>query len=245
MEEAVAANAKWVQDRREAAWASGRQLRDHLLLQYQQKYNLSDTPPPAIIIPDLIRDFITEDLFFDPLPLDRYAEIRLVDGKPAITVNSDIHRMDKVKDPLGVANVAMWHEVMHTGDDLGTLHMPASAPLPGFEEPPTIVCLRAPGKSQDSVVREREFWAEEAGRAAAVSLAALNRTDPFREFLHLARRTTGAVRSGFPLLYQSAAAIGVNISALTTQLKLEGLIAIEGNLVFVQAELLEKFDARG
>jgi hypothetical protein len=118
--------------------------------------------------------------------------------------------------------------------------------LDGLAAPPPIVCYRVGvprATSETAQEKSREIWAEEAGRAAAVSLPALRRTEPSLELLDRARRSQGAVRSAFPLLYRAAEAIGVNISALTKQLRYEGLIVIErsgtDNSVFVQPSLLE------
>jgi len=221
------ANAKWLQSRREAAWADGRERIDHLLYKYQQLYHLAVAPPPALVARELIRDILCVPLFFDPMPLDRYAEVQLVDGQPRVTVNSEIERMEGVKDSEGVANVAMLHEVMHIERDVSALVAPASMQLPGFEEPPAIICYRAPRDAdRGGEIAEREFWAEEAGRAAAVSLPALRRTQPFNELIRTGRATTGAIKGAWPLLYESAAQIGVNISALVKQLTLESYISV-------------------
>jgi hypothetical protein len=227
MEELVA-NASWLQSRREAAWAYGRELRDHLIGEYQRKYDLVAPPPPALIVPELISDVMGAELHYDPLPLDRYAEVRLDDGRFVVTVNSDIEKMPNVKDAVGVANVAMWHEVIHIDSHASVLEAPTTLTLPGFDAPPPIVCYRAPKSGATaSEVAAREFWAEEAGRAAAVSISALRVTEPFKELMRLAQHDGGHVAAGFPLLYDAAAAIAVNISALTNQLQFEGLIAIE------------------
>ena len=237
------ANARWLQSRREEAWADGRELRDHLLRQYQARYSPEVLPPPALIVRELLSDIIGVRLFFDPMPLDRFAEIRMVEGRPRVTVNADIAQMEGVKDAEGVANVAMWHEVMHVERDAPDLVAPASAVLDGFEQPPDIVCYRSPNPSLRADAAAREFWAEEAGRAAAVSFEALRRTEAFVELISLAGRNRGHVRSAWPLLYRAAEAIGVNGSALVKQLTFEGMIAVEGrgtgSQVFLQAPLLE------
>lgn len=238
MEEAVA-NARWLDQRRRTAWADGRERVDHLLAKYAQKYNLDVPPPPALVAAELIRDVLDVPLFFDPMPLDRYAEVRVVDGEPRVTVNSDIDQMENVKDGIGVANVAMLHEVIHIERDLSALVSPASMQLPGFEEPPAIVCLRAPAHAARNEVAAREFWAEEAGRAAAVSPVALRRSAPFRELLLRATKPKGEFREAWPLLYDVASELGVNISALRKQLELEALIVVSGKDVLVQPGLLE------
>jgi hypothetical protein len=92
----------------------------------------------------------------------------------------------------------------------------------------------------------REFWAEEAGRAAAVSHAALADSAAFRELLILAERLGGCVRQGWPLLYQAARDIGVNSTALVKQLRLEGLIVTPKDTsegIIVQTSLPESREA--
>src|SRR3990172_3472313 len=238
MEEALA-NASWLQSRREAAWAHGRERRDRLLSEYQQKYRLAEPPPPAKVVDAILTELLNVKLYFDPLDPDRFAETRFEDGRAIVTVNSELGRIEGVKDETGVANVAMWHEVIHVTDDVDILLRPASAQLPGFDEPPSIVCYRTPRGSRalNSDRLEREFWAEEAGRAAAISHEALRRTESFQELMRAATRARGPVRSAWPLLYKSATAIGVNITALVRQLELEGRILKQGKDIFVQAGL--------
>ena len=91
----------------------------------------------------------------------------------------------------------------------------------------------------------REFWAEEAGRAAAVSLPALSRSEAFVELGRLAADASGPVAGGWPLLYQAAEDIGVNITALVNQLRLEGLLGVaeERRGIYVQARFMELKEA--
>lgn len=237
-------NPSWLQSRRQEAWAFGREQRDRLLREYEQKYHPTQLPPPAIIIRELITDFLDARLRYERLPADRFAETRLEDGRITVVLNDDIGAIAGVKDKDGVGNVALWHESMHVICDSHMLVAPASQQLPGFESPPAIVCYRRAGNrpSPGAKAIEREFWAEEAGRAAAVSHEALQRAEPFRELLRRAARATGPVRGGFPLLYDAAKAIGVNISALVKQLELEGQVVVERkdgrSDVFVQPTLL-------
>jgi hypothetical protein len=74
----------------------------------------------------------------------------------------------------------------------------------------------------------REFWAEEAGRAAAVSYQALARSGAFQAFVRLRQSGTAAANGErWRLLYLAAEDIGINISALVKQLVLEGQIVIQ------------------
>ena len=166
---------EFVERTRRAAWAFGQEFRDGLLSQFKERYGVLDVPPPALIIAELLTDFIGVDLKDDPLALNVYAQTEWLDGKPRVTVNSPIHRMKGVKDPEGVKNVAMWHEGIHSVRDIDAIRLGRPGVLPGFDAPPKIVCYR------------------QAGRAAAVSHAALAKSPAFRELLLLAERSGGRV----------------------------------------------------
>ena len=237
--------ASWVDRQRTEAWAQGRALSDRLLTEYCDRYDLKIPPPPASIIDELLTEHLNARLAFDPLPLDRFAETSMRDGVIWVTINSETAKIDGVKDAEGVQNVAKWHEAIHVVDHRDVLRDASSQlALDGFAPGPPIVCYRSGGPktkpaSQDE--RAREFWAEEAGRAAAVSISALKRIAPFQELMDLGRTSRGAVRAGWPLLYKSAEAISVNPTALKTQLSLEGYIVIEGGQVFVQPDMAGRF----
>lgn len=237
------ANTSWLRDRRNQAWAFGREHRDRLLQQYTKKYGKVDAPP-ALLIHEMMPEFLGAKLDYQPMSPDRFAQTSVIEGVVCVTVNSEIRQIDGVKDAAGVENVAMWHEAIHVIRDIDSLIRPATQRLPGFDEPPVLVCRRGAGagRATSNAVIEREFWAEEAGRAAAVSIGALRRCTPFREFLRLARSSNGPVPGGFPLLYEAAEAIGVNISALVKQLSLEGLIVVDagshGRVVYCQPALI-------
>ena len=226
----MSGRAEWLQRRRELAWEHGRQLRNRLLSEYSKTYTISRVPPPAKIIDELLTDFLGAELRYDPLPSKVFAQTEWMSssGRPRVTVNSVTSDIEGVRDADGVQNVAKWHETMHVVDDLHIVRMDLQVPLRGFA-PPKIVCLRSPGVAPAPDVRSREFLAEEAGRAAAVSHEALADSDAFRELCALAARSQGAITQAWPLLYRSAADIGVNITALTRQLSLEGRISLQGS----------------
>ena len=73
----------------------------------------------------------------------------------------------------------------------------------------------------------REFFAEEALRAAAASFPHLIRTAAFQRFAHLAEQRLASGPLGWSALYAAAEAIGVNISALVKQLEAEGVLHVE------------------
>ena len=68
---------------------------------------------------DIIEDPLGARLMVEPLPLDRFAQSEMVNGRAIITVNSRISEMPKVKDVQGFSYVAQWHEVEHVDRDLG------------------------------------------------------------------------------------------------------------------------------
>lgn len=238
----MARRDEWIREQREKAWAFGRELRNDLLNQYQKRYDLDDPPPPAKIIDELLTDFLGVKLRFLPLPTDRFAETRLRNDVLTVSINSSIDRIPGVGDAQGVENVAKWHECIHVVSDVDLLRQGPQSPLPGLEVAKELVCRRGLASSANSNEIAREFWAEEAGRAAAVSMPALRQSGPFLQLLTLAGRTSGPVPGGWPLLYEAAEDIGVNITALANQLKLEGLIVVTSesgkSAIYVQPTLL-------
>jgi hypothetical protein len=223
---------------RRDAWHYGRALRDHLVNQYREEYGVDVPPPPGLIVDELLTDFLGASLRFDPLPLKVYAQTEWKDGRPVVTVNSLTGKIPAVKNEAGVQNVAKFHEAVHVDRDLPALKAGPHPTLPGFDVAPRIVCYRGAGQrkspgwersAQGGADNEslREFWAEEAGRAAAVSYQALLRSDAFQAFLRLGQRgSLGVNRERWKLLYQAAEDIGVNISALVNQLEVEGRMVV-------------------
>ena len=151
-----------------------------------------------------------------------------------VTVNSQTGQIPGVKDPAGVQNVAKFHEAVHVDRDLSALKTGPQFTLQGFETPPKIVCYRRPEGRRAASNRlfdpniDRESWAEQAGRAAAVSYEVLFRSDAFRAFIRLRQSGTAAANGErWRLLYQAAEDIGVNSSALVKQLELDGQIVVQ------------------
>jgi hypothetical protein len=223
---------------RQEAWRYGRALRDQLVDRYRQEYGIEVPPPPGLIIDELLTDFLGAALRFDPLPLKVYAQTEWKDGRPIVTVNSLTGKIPGVKDEAGVQNVAKFHEAVHVDRDLPELKAGPQLSLPDFAPPTRIVCHRGfnhwksqgrpsrPGAAGDYSLRE--FWAEEAGRAAAVSYQALARLAAFRAFNRLTQMGSAAANGeSWRLLRRAAEDIGVNISALVKQLELEGRIIVQ------------------
>jgi hypothetical protein len=242
----MSGRADFVNQRRREAWAFGRELRDGLLSDYQHQYGKSP-PPPALIIDELLTDFLKVDLRFDPLPRDVFAQTEWINGRIVVTVNTLSRDIPGVKDAGGVDNVGKWHEAIHVVCDLDVVRVQLQETLPGFEAPRLVACHRGSEGSLTPQIRAREFWAEEAGRAAAVSFVALARSESFQRLCESASRVSGPVPQGFPLLYEAAKDIGVNITALIKQLTLEGRIEVREEsgrrTVYVQPSLTQLLDA--
>ena len=223
---------------RREAWDYGRAFRDRLVAQYREEYGIAEPPAPALIIDELLTDFLDVSLRFDPLPLDTYAQTEWKDGRAVVTVNSLTGKIDGVKDEEGVQNVAKFHEGVHVDRDLPELKPGPQLFMAELGPPPKIVCHRRPStwNSQGGTSwtgaggngSRREFWAEEAGRAAAVSYEALARSHAFRAFIRL-RQSGHPAANGerWRLLYLAAEDIGVNITALVKQLEFEGQIIVQ------------------
>lgn len=234
---------------RQQAWAYGRTLRNRLVGRYREEYGIDVPPAPALIIDELLTDFMDVALHFDPLDLRIFAQTEWRDGRPLVTVNSLTMQMPGVKDVAGVQNVAKFHEMVHVDRDLAVLQPGPQIALPeSGPSPKQIVCYRELDTMQvRSYLAEddylREVWAEESGRAAAVSYSALYRSEAFHTFLNLpwqGDKRTSSLR--WRLLNWAAEDIGVNRSALVKQLELEGQIKVQqladSNMVYPQHRLL-------
>ncbi len=163
-----------------------------------------------------------------------------------MTLNSLTARIPGVKDAVGVQNVAKWHEIAHVVRDLHELRVGDQGAFPGMMPGGRISCPREAGMRESSATFLREFFAEEAGRAAAVSGVALTQSDAFMQFVRLANLGLGTSPKTWPLLYRAATDIGVNISALVRQLELQGYVitARENgrNVLYAQASIENVLD---
>ncbi len=237
--------AEWLEQRRRLAWEHGRRVRDDLLSEFANRYAELKVPPPAMIIDELLSDFLDVELRYDPLPSNVFARTECVGGRLRVTVNSMTSNIRGVRDSEGVQNVAKWHEAIHVIDDAEVVRSDLQPSLPGLTGT-KIVCYRTPAGARSQVELSREFWAEEAGRAAAVSHEALKLSVSFAELCELASSRHGPISEAWPLLYRSAADIGVNITALVRQLSLEGRISLQGadgRDVHVQPALMRVMEA--
>ena len=220
----VAKMADVLRQRRELVWASGRAVSARLLEEYRQTYRVERTPPPALIVGELLTDFLDVELIYGPLNLDTYARVRWEGKIPQVTVNVRIPEMPGVKDPEGVGNVAKCHELIHVVDHAPEADLRDQYVFEGFDVSRSISCYRRMQPTRDQESRLREIWAEEAGRAFAVSWPHLKKSAAFQELLGFAGRREG--REAWRLLYLAARDIGVNSTALVKQLTLEGVITV-------------------
>jgi len=225
MREAVR-RTDFIQVQRTAAWSAGRSLRDDLLDRYCSKYRLSEPPPPALIVGELITEFLGARLEYVALAPNVFAEAEWTTYEKVVRVNSQTSRMSGVKDALGVQRVAEWHECIHLTEHGPGMNQ-AGTMLPGFEAPNRFVCRRGEQIDKSAAQAAREFRAEEAGRAAAISYRHLNHSKAFCELLESGNRLANG--AAWRCLYRAAGDIGVNVSALVTQLQLEGWIHVESS----------------
>jgi hypothetical protein len=231
--------ADFVHDQRREAWTAGRSLADCLIRKYMEKYHLPAPPPPAQVIDELLTDVLRCRLEHAPLPLGVFAETTWTDSETIVTVNNRTSEIPGVKDAKGVQNVAKWHECVHVTRD-EPARGGSQGHFPGLEPTRRFICSRGEQPDKSPAHAAREFFAEEAGRAAAVSLEHLWRSEAFLRLVRFAGKISNG--SAWTCLYQAAADIHVNISALVTQLELEGLIVVEKrdgkSLLYVQPSLV-------
>ena len=223
------------------AWQFGRSVRDDLIRRYRREYGMEVAPPPALIVDELMTDILGVRLRYDPLPISVYAETTWEDQGPVVTINTRTADIPNVKDSYGVQNVGKWHELVHVVKDVEVLRERPQEALPGFDVPPKKVCFRA----RTGGDWHREFWAEEAGRAAAICHVSLSQSKAFNALTRLATGTSYLNSHAWALLRDAATDIGVNTSALVRQLRLEGRLVMEKRdgrqVVTLQATLADSY----
>ena len=219
---------------RQQAWAFGREVRDKLVARYESEYDVVTAPPPAQIVDELLTDFLEVELRYDPLPLDRFAQTELKGTRPVVTVNTLTAEIPPVVNAKGWQNVAKFHEVIHVVRDL---ELPAAL---DNGRPDRIVCLRSTaGLPPTDDERLREFWAAEAGRAAAVCHASVARSQTFQTVSDLGHGRPLRDSEVEKFLTETASEIGVNVAALVRQLELEArfLVSVDSDRNAFHVEL--------
>jgi hypothetical protein len=216
----------FIESKRREAWVLGVEHRELLLAEYMTAFSLRERPLLKDIVDDVIEEIQGARLLEGVLHLDTYGQTELVNGSPEITINSRIAKIPGVKDATGIAYITKWHESFHVAHDLdispkepGTSQLT----LPGLEQSaPNIIVCRPHAAGEPSNLG-KEFMAENAGIAAAISDSDLKRCDAFHEFHRLVAAGGDLGGSGFHLLYKSGEFIGVNPSALISYLEKKGV----------------------
>jgi len=214
------------ESKRRQAWALGVEHRELLVAKYKAAFGLTERPLLKDIVDDVIEEIQGARLLKGVLHLDTYGQTELVNGSPEITINSRIAKIPGVKDAHGIAHITKWHESYHVAHDLDIGPKAPGASqltLPGLEQsaPNMIICR--PHSAGEPSNLGKEFMAENAGIAAAISDSDLERCEAFWEFKRLVAAGGDLGGSGFDLLYKSGEFIGVNPSALITYLEKRGV----------------------
>lgn len=240
----MSSRGSFLEAKRAECWTLGVQQREALLRQYMAVNRMQERPFLKDVIDDLIEEVQGARLRYEVLPLNTFAQTELANGRIEVSINSRIGEMPGVKDAIGVANVAKWHESIHVARDVeGGISnaQDLQVALPGFgaQRPSLIVC-RTQGAAE-SKVPEREFVAENAALAAAIAGPDLMRCPAFQQFQRLAAGGGDLGTTAWRPLYDTAEAIGVNISALARyfqQRRVFRIVAQDGKQRIVAAPQL-------
>ena len=221
------ADHPWLVARRNEAWQLGVGLRERLLADFMEMDGLHERPLIKHVIEDLVQDVQRARLRDEVLPLDRFAQCELMNGRAVVTINSRIAEMPGVKDPEGVRIVAIGHEVVHVDQHLNpnpTISPAQQLMLPelDLETPQAILCRSAGGAGRAGQPAQ-EFLAENAALAMTIALPDLQRCAAFLAFQRLAADGGDLGGAGWHLLYKVAEFIGINITALVTYFSHRGL----------------------
>jgi hypothetical protein len=220
-----------LQQRREWCWNYGVQHRETLLREYMARKGLTTRPFLVDVIDELIEEIQGARLTEGVLPLDRFAQTERRNGRIVVTINSRISAIPGVRDAEGVAYVGKWHESIHIPRDFAT--SPALAPwqqplrsAEGLDDRQTIVC-RSTKLGATRRERDREFIAETAALAAAISGRDLERSPDYQQFRARAADGGDIGPIAWKLLRGAAQFIGVNRTALKKYLEQRGHIQVD------------------
>ncbi len=214
----------WLFQNRIALWRLGVEHREALLAQYMVFYGLTERPPLKSIYRELLSEIQGARLIYAPLPMDRYAQTEVVNGRTEITINTLIGRMPGIKDHHGVEHVAGWHESFHVAVDVERRDLPPLTYLTrglGGSTSSPLLCDANQNDQRGWTVRERAI--ETAALAAAIADADLRRTLSYLNFLQLASWGGDMGAPGWQFLESIAGRIGVNRTALRRYLEQHGI----------------------
>jgi len=220
-----------MEQRRVEARRYGVLHRERLVATFMEREGLTQRPALKEIAEQLVEDVQGARLMHEVLPLDRYAQTERVGSRVVVSINTRIAEMEGIKDAAGIALVALFHESIHVADDFAHPGDEVSSHLqglPGFEvELPRLVVCRGPGEGLRGAALEREFWAENAGLAAAICGEDLARSPAFARLQERAALGGELGTHGWNLLYSAAGDVGVNASALIKHLGFVGALRVE------------------
>lgn len=216
----------FIETKRRQAWALGVQHRELLVAEYMAEFGLSERPLLKDIVDDVIEEIQRARLLEGVLPFDTFGQTEMVNGMPEVTINSRIAEMPGVKDASGVGYTTRWHESFHVANDLAigpTAPGTRQLTLGGLEQGPSRLIVCRSHAAGIPTIAGQEFMAENAGIAAAIAYADLERSAAFQDFKLMLGRGSDLGGSGLNLLYQAAEFIGVNPSALIGYLEKKGI----------------------
>ncbi len=236
--------------RRREAWHLGIEHREDLMRVFMTCRRLDRRPLLKDVTDELLEEVQGVRLRSEVLPLDVFAQSEVIGQRIEVSVNNRLNEMEGIRDTSGVAFVAKWHESIHVLRDLRPKgSADTQLRLGGLEDAiqRQIVCRRT-GAGQALNVDEREFFAENAGLAAAIAMPDLKLSPAFQEFTLLTERGGDITTPGWNLLAQSAADIGVNRAALFKYLNQLGLLLREqqtGKQHLIALAPLENWEVSG
>jgi hypothetical protein len=114
----MTANDRWLTAGRSEACRLGVELRECLLATFMEMDGLRERPLILDVLEDLVQDGQRARLRDEVLPLDRYTQSEVVNGRILVTLDKRIAVMPGVKNPAGVRIVAIGHEAAHVDQHL-------------------------------------------------------------------------------------------------------------------------------
>jgi hypothetical protein len=202
--------------KREDCWAIGVRHRERLVAEFMSRTGLQVRPFLKNMIDDLIEDVQGARLREEVLPLDRFAQTELVDGRVVVSVNTRIADVPRAKDIAGIVYISKWHESIHVDrdfvEDSGDGERKDARPVADVNRSRLIVCRSTGGRR--GAQPPWEFVAENAALAAAIAGPDLARSRAFFRFQRLAAQRGDLGSRAWAALYEICEDIGVNIAAL-------------------------------
>jgi hypothetical protein len=216
--------SNWLARNRERLWQIGVEHRESLMAQYMAFYGLAKRPSLKNVYRELIGEIQGARIIDAPLPMDRYAQTEVVNGRPEITINTLIGRMPLITDPGPIRHVAAWHESIHILVDVERRDLPPLTELRRGLEVSTsssLLCYASHGALHRWSLREQAIDA--AALAASIADTDLRGCHHYLNFLQLAAMGGDLGPLGWQLLGAISTVIGVNRTALRRYLEQRGI----------------------